>query len=232
MAPIAALTPHAMPRLRSTPAARRRFGLALCASALTHAWLLTSLPPTQQPQVRPSFTINARIEAREMGPDSHIARNIGPSLAPFLTRLAPSLDPSLESIPVLEAAPDREKREACGVGDYCAAKSESGSSSGADPSSGARPGGAAATRRFDLVHGARARFLSPSARSHQARPIPDWGDRATPARGYCCGSVSMNTARSSRSVRERLPSPAIGWRPRARASERSGSRPRAKMSVR
>jgi hypothetical protein len=109
MALIAALTPHAMPRLRGISAARRRFGLALCASAMTHAWLLTPLPPTQQPQVRPSFTINARIEAREMGPDSHIAGNIGPNLAPFLTSLAPSLDPSIESIPVLEAAPIARK---------------------------------------------------------------------------------------------------------------------------
>jgi hypothetical protein len=83
---------------------------------MTHAWLLTLLPPTVQPQVRPSFMINALIEAREMremGPDSRIVRNIGSSLVPFRRSPGPA-DPSLESIQVPDGVPaaGEEKRAA------------------------------------------------------------------------------------------------------------------------
>jgi hypothetical protein len=74
---------------------------------MTHAWLLTLLPPTVQPQVQPSFMINARIEAREMGEmgsASRIASNMGSSLVPFLRSAGP-IALSLESFQVPEGVP-------------------------------------------------------------------------------------------------------------------------------
>jgi hypothetical protein len=51
-----------------------------------------------------SFMIDARIEAREMEPDSLFARNTGASLAPFLTSPTLSTDASPESTQILEPA--------------------------------------------------------------------------------------------------------------------------------
>ena len=84
---------------------------------MTHAWLLTLLPSTVQPQVRPSFMINARIEAREMGemgPNSRIARDIGSSLVPFLRSQGPA-DPSLDSVQVPEGVPAAGKGKRAAV---------------------------------------------------------------------------------------------------------------------
>ena len=55
-------------------AARWRLGLALCASAVGHAWLLAALHGPQRPRAAPVLVINATIEMRaipqEMGSDS------------------------------------------------------------------------------------------------------------------------------------------------------------------
>src|SRR5262245_42925933 len=98
------LTLHRLPQMRAALAVRRRFGLALCASVMIHAWILSPLASPQRPYARTTSMINARIEAREAGPDSLFARNTGERLAPFLASPTLSTDASFESTQILEPA--------------------------------------------------------------------------------------------------------------------------------
>src|SRR5258706_8218825 len=91
--------------------AQRRLAFALCASAAGHLGLLTGLPEGRRAHLHPAIAIEARIAAREMGPEpaSGVSAERVEPYALSLRR--PTPDPEVAA-PFPEAAPAaRERRQ-------------------------------------------------------------------------------------------------------------------------